>query len=92
MTTTTKKPPGRAPDRPTSEACRKLRHLLTLDAPTLIGIIMGVERETVMEYSRSRRRPIPQLQPRLECLGIPASDWKTPPTFDPAAQPPVGAA
>lgn len=89
---TTKPPPGRPPGRPTSEACRQLRHLLTLDAPALIGILMGVERETVMEYARGRRRPIPQLRPRLECLGIPAADWKTPPTFDPAAQPPVGAA
>ena len=31
---TTKTPPGRVPGRPTSEACRQLRHLLTLDAAT----------------------------------------------------------
>ena len=89
---TTKTPPGRAPGRPTSEAAAKLRHLLTLDAAAIIGRLMEVEPDTVREWARGRRRPDPRMRPRLEAVGIPASDWKTPPTLDPAAMPPVGAA
>lgn len=89
---TTKTPPGRAPGRPTSEACRQLRHLLTLDSATLLGMMLGVERETVMEYARGRRRPDPRVRPRLEPMGIQADAWKREPTLDPAAMPPVGAA
>ena len=84
---TTKTPPGRVPGRPTSEACRQLRHLLTLDAATLLGIMLGVERETVMEYARGRRRPDPRVRPRLEAFGIPVDAWKQEPAFDAAAMP-----
>lgn len=89
---TTKMKPGRVPGRPTSEACRQLRHLLTLDSATMLGMMLGVERETVMEYARGRRRPDPRVRPRLEALGIPVDAWKQEPTLDPAAMPPVGAA
>ena len=89
---TTKTPPGRPPGRPTSEACARLRHLLTLDAAALVALILDVERDTVRAYARGIRRPDPRVRSRLEPLGIPADSWKTPPTLDPAAQPPVGAA
>lgn len=89
---TTKTKPGRVPGRPTSEACRQLRHLLTLDSASLLGMVLGVERETVMEYARGRRRPDPRVRPRLEAFGIHADAWKQEPAFDSAAMPPVGAA
>lgn len=89
---TTKMKPGRVPGRPTSEACRQLRHLLTLDSASLLGMVLGVERETVMEYARGRRRPDPRVRPRLEAFGIPVDAWKQEPAFDAAAMPPVGAA
>lgn len=89
---TTKTKPGRVPGRPTSEACARLRHLLTLDAATLVGIILDVERDTVRAYARGIRRPDPRVRVRLEPLGIPVSSWKQEPALDPAAMPPVGAA
>jgi len=89
---TTKTPPGRPPGRPTSEACRQLRNLLKCDSATLIGIMLGVGRETVLDYARGRRRPDPRVRDRLLYLGISVDAWKQEPTFDPAAQPPVGAA
>ncbi len=89
---TTKTPPGRPPGRPTSEACAQLRDILQLDSAALIGKMLGVGRETVMEYARGRRRPDPRVRPRLEALGVPVDAWKQEPTLDPAAMPPVGAA
>lgn len=76
---TTKTPPGRPPGRPTSEACAQLRDLLQLDSAALIGRILGVGRETVMEYARGRRRPDPRVRDRLLHLGIAASAWKAEP-------------
>lgn len=76
---TTKTPPGRPPGRPTSEACAQLRDLLQLDAPALIGKMLGVGRETVMEYARGRRRPDPRVRDRLLYLGIAAEAWKQEP-------------
>lgn len=76
---TTKTPPGRPPGRPTSEACAQLRDLLQLDSAALIGRILGVGRETVMEYARGRRRPDPRVRDRLLYLGIAAEAWKTEP-------------
>jgi len=89
---TDKTTPGRAPGRPTSEAAAKLRQLLTLDAVDIVARLMEVEPETVREWARGRRRPDSRVRVRLEAIGIPTGDWKTPPTFDSAAQPPVGAA
>jgi hypothetical protein len=76
---TTKTPPGRQPGRPTSEACAQLRDLLKLDSAALIGLMLGVGRETVMEYSRGRRRPDPRVRDRLLYLGIAAESWKREP-------------
>ena len=76
---TTKTLPGRPPGRPTSEACAQLRDLLPLDSAALIGIILGVGRETVMEYARGRRRPDPRVRDRLVHLGIAAEAWRREP-------------
>jgi hypothetical protein len=76
---TTKTPPGRPPGRPTSEACAQLRGLLRLDSAALIGLMLGVGRETVMEYSRGRRRPDPRVRDRLLYLGIAGDAWKREP-------------
>lgn len=76
---TTKMKPGRVPGRPTSEACAQLRDILQLDSAALIGKMLGVGRETVMEYARGRRRPDPRVRDRLLYLGISAEAWKQEP-------------
>lgn len=89
---TTKTKPGRVPGRAPHAASARLRQLLTLDAPDLLALLLGVERETVHGYARGIRRPDPRVRVRLEPLGITADDWRNPPALDPAAMPPVGAA
>lgn len=89
---TTKKPPGRRPRRPNSEACAMLRDLLQRQPVELIAMLLECQPETVRAYARGIRRPHPLLRKRLEPMGIPTDAWKATPTLDPSAQPPVGAA
>lgn len=84
--------PYKKNSRPTSQGCALLRDLLQRPSVDLIAMLLQCEPDTVRAYARGIRRPHPSYRASLAPLGIPADSWKTPPTFDAAAQPPVGAA